>query len=314
MNVAFFLFALRAVDALTLKQAPEAAPVALPASETARSNSDEAAAIAAGYEAQTAIANTVAATFRNNNATVAGVRAFATETVAATKASLNATAEQALAEARGGALAEAPGSSGGSGGSGFRVLLGAKRAGAGVAAGLNATHVKDIKNATMTYYFGLLSNVTANLTNMSNNLTEYMYSVTNASWDRTWFANGTAKNSSGVANWTELAVANAVDPHWGPLAVNATNQSLREVDRTRHFADAVDFKVQHAQMDASEAMKSAKAAVLAAAAAQASADDALRQTADNAMKIKAADARAAEALATATSSKNSATQSAELTR
>ena len=43
MNVAFFLFALRAVDALTLKQAPEAAPVALPASETARSNSDEAA-------------------------------------------------------------------------------------------------------------------------------------------------------------------------------------------------------------------------------------------------------------------------------
>jgi len=303
MNVAFFLFALRAVDALTLKQAPEAAPVALPASETARSNSDEAAAIAAGYEAQTAIANTVAATFRNNNATVAGVQAFATETVAATKASLNATAEQALAEG-----------SGGSGGSGFRVLLGAKRAGAGVAAGLNATHVKDIKNATMTYYFGLLSNVTANLTNMSKNLTEYMYSVTNASWDRTWFANGTAKNSSGVANWTELAVANAVDPHWGPLAVNATNQSLREVDRTRHFADAVDFKVQHAQMDASEAMKSAKAAVLAAAAAQASADDALRQTADNAMKIKAADARAAEALATATSSKNSATQSAELTR
>jgi len=314
MNVAFFLlFALRAVDALTLKQAPEAAPVALPASETARSNSDEAAAIAAGYEAQTAIANTVAATFRNNNATVAGVQAFATETVAATKASLNATAEQALAEARGGAPALAEGS-GGSGGSGFRVLLGAKRAGAGVAAGLNATHVKDIKNATMTYYFGLLSNVTANLTNMSKNLTEYMYSVTNASWDRTWFANGTAKNSSGVANWTELAVANAVDPHWGPLAVNATNQSLREVDRTRHFADAVDFKVQHAQMDASEAMKSAKAAVLAAAAAQASADDALRQTADNAMKIKAADARAAEALATATSSKNSATQSAELTR
>jgi len=310
MNVAFFLFALRAVDALTLKQAPEAAPVALPASETARSNSDEAAAIAAGYEAQTAIANTVAATFRNNNATVAGVQAFATETVAATKASLNATAEQALAEARGGAPALAEGS----GSSGFRVLLGAKRAGAGVAAGLNATHVKDIKNATMTYYFGLLSNVTANLTNMSKNLTEYMYSVTNASWDRTWFANGTAKNSSGVANWTELAVANAVDPHWGPLAVNATNQSLREVDRTRHFADAVDFKVQHAQMDASEAMKSAKAAVLAAAAAQASADDALRQTADNAMKIKAADARAAEALATATSSKNSATQSAELTR
>lgn len=312
MNVAFFLFALRAVDALTLKQAPEAAPVALPASETARSNSDEAAAIAAGYEAQTAIANTVAATFRNNNATVAGVRAFATETVAATKASLNATAEQALAEARGGAPALAEGS-GGSDGSGFRVLLGA-RAGAGVAAGLNATHVKDIKNATMTYYFGLLSNVTANLTNMSKNLTEYMYSVTNASWDRTWFANGTAKNSSGVANWTEIAVATAVDPHWGPLAVNATNQSLREVDRTRHFADAVDFKVQHAQMDASEAMKSAKAAVLAAAAAQASADDALRQTADNAMKIKAADARAAEALATATSSKNSATQSAELTR
>jgi len=310
MNVAFFLFALRAVDALTLKQAPEAAPVALPASETARSNSDEAAAIAAGYEAQTAIANTVAATFRNNNATVAGVQAFATETVAATKASLNATAEQALAEARGGAPALAEGS----GSSGFRVLLGAKRAGAGVAAGLNATHVKDIKNATMTYYFGLLSNVTANLTNMSKNLTEYMYSVTNASWDRTWFANGTAKNSSGVANWTELAVANAVDPHWGPLAVNATNQSLREVDRTRHFADAVDFKVQHAQMDASEAMKSAKAAVLAAAAAQASADDALRQTADNAMKIKAADAQAAEALATATSSKNSATQSAELTR
>merc|ERR1719506_2980843 len=100
-----------------------------------------------------------------------------------------------------------------------------------------------------------------------------MHLALNASWDRTWFANGTATNTSGVANWTEVAVATAVDPHWGPLAVNATNQSLREVDRTRAFADAVDFKVQHAQMDATESMKSAKEAVLAAAAAQASADD-----------------------------------------
>merc|ERR1719235_752356 len=166
----------------------------------------------------------------------------------------------------------------------------------------------------MTYFREKLKNETVKLTNYTNNVTAYMHLALNASWNSTWFANGTAKNSSGVANWTEIAVATAVDPHWGPLAVNATNQSLREVDRTRHFADAVDFKVQHAQMDASEAMKSAKAAVLAAAAAQASADEALRQTADNAMKIKAADARAAEALATATSSKNSATQSAELTR
>ena len=53
---------------------------------------------------------------------------------------------------------------------------------------------------------------------------------------------------SGVANWTEIAVATAVDPHWGPLAVNATNQSLREVDRTRHFADAVDFKVKTSEV------------------------------------------------------------------
>ena len=48
---------------------------------------------------------------------------------------------------------------------------------------------------------------------------------------------------SGVANWTEIAVATAVDPHWGPLAVNSTNASLREVDRTRGFAMAVDFMV-----------------------------------------------------------------------
>merc|ERR1719235_1534834 len=166
----------------------------------------------------------------------------------------------------------------------------------------------------MTYFREKLKNETVKLTNYTNNVTAYMHLALNASWNSTWFANGTAKNNSGVANWTELAVANAVDPHWGPLAVNATNQSLREVDRTRHFADAVDFKVQHAQMDASEAMKSAKAAVLAAAAAQASANDALKQTEDNAIKIQAAATFSAEALATATTAKQSATQSAQLTR
>merc|ERR1719305_254726 len=157
----------------------------------------------------------------------------------------------------------------------------------------------------MTYYFAKLANVTENMTNLSKNVTDYMHLALNASWDKAWFANGTAINSSGVANWTELAVANAVDPHWGPLAVNATNQTLREVDRTRHFADAVDFKVQHAQMDASEAMKSAQQAVLAAAAAQASANDALKQTADNAMKIQQASAMSADALAKATTAKTS---------
>merc|ERR1719316_2535699 len=126
-----------------------------------------------------------------------------------------------------------------------------------------------------------------------------MHLALNASYANIWFANGTAINTSGVANWTYFAVNNTVDPHWGPLAVNATNQSLREVDRTRAFADAVDFKVQHAQMDASEAMKSAKEAVLEAAAAQASADDALRQTQDNALKIKDAATFSADALATA---------------
>merc|ERR1719379_2448018 len=166
----------------------------------------------------------------------------------------------------------------------------------------------------MTYYFAKLSNVTENLTKLSINLTNYMHLALNASYKKAWFANGTAKNTSGVANWTEVAVATAVDPHWGPLAVNATNQSLREVDRTRAFADAVDFKVQHAEMDANEAMKSAKQAVLAAAAAQASANDALKQTEDNAIKIQAAAAQSADALAKATTAKTSATQSAQLTR
>merc|ERR1719313_269742 len=166
----------------------------------------------------------------------------------------------------------------------------------------------------MTWYFSKLANVTENMTNISRNVTEYMHFALNASWEKTWFANGTAINTSGVANWTSFAVNNTVDPHWGPLAVNATNQSLREVDRTRAFADAVDFKVQHAQMDATEAMKSAKAAVLAAAAAQASADDALKQTQDNAMKIESASAFSADALATAVSAKSSAAQSVALTR
>jgi hypothetical protein len=292
MNVAL-LFALRAW-ALTLKQAPDA-PVALPASATDRSSTDEAAAIAAGYEAQMAIKNTVNAMFANNNATVTGIRTFATEKVAETKAHLNATGEQAIAAALGG----------------NRVLLG--RSGK-AGRQLNATHLSDIKNATLTYYFEKLANVTENMTNLSRNLTEYMHFALNASYTKAWFANGTAINTSGVANWTEVAVATAVDPHWGPLAVNATNQSLREVDRTRAFADAVDFKVLHAQMDATEAMKSAKEAVLQAAAAQASSDDALRQTQDNAMKIQAAAAASADALAKATSSKSSATQSAQLTR
>merc|ERR1719247_3069545 len=152
------------------------------------------------------------------------------------------------------------------------------------------------------------------MTNYSRNVTEYMYAALNASWAKTWFANGTAINTSGVSNWTEVAVNTTVNPHWGPLAVNATNESLREVDRTRAFADAVDFKVQHAQMDASEAMKSAKEAVLAAAAAQASANDALKQTEDNAMKIEQAATFSADALAKATSAKTSAAQSAQLTR
>jgi hypothetical protein len=301
MNVAL-LFALRAW-ALTLKQAPDT-PVALPASGSGRSNSDEAAAIAAGYEAQMAIANTVAGMYANNNATVAGIRDFATEKVAETKAHLNATGEQAIAEA-GGPLMPA---------SSNRVLLGSSNAGRKARRALNATHISDIKNATMTFYSEYLKNVTENMTNYSRNVTDYMHLALNKSWDLTWFANGTAKNTSGVANWTEIAVATAVDPHWGPLAVNATNQSLREVDRTRAFADAVDFKVQHAQMDVNEAMKSAKQAVLAAAAAQASANDALKQTEDNAIKIQAAASQSADALAKATTAKTSATQSAQLTR
>jgi len=301
MNVAL-LFALRAW-ALTLKHAPDT-PVALPASGSGRSNTDEAAAIAAGYEAQMAIANTVAGMYANNNATVAGIRDFATAKVAETKAHLNATGEKAIAEAAGALM---PASSN-------RVLLGSSNAASKARRGLNATHISDIKNATMTFYSEYLKNVTENMTNYSRNVTDYMHLALNMSWDKTWFANGTAKNTSGVANWTEIAVATAVDPHWGPLAVNATNQSLREVDRTRAFADAVDFKVQHAQMDANEAMKSAKQAVLAAAAAQASANDALKQTEDNAIKIQASAAQSADALAKATTAKTSATQSAQLTR
>merc|ERR1719375_1076263 len=165
----------------------------------------------------------------------------------------------------------------------------------------------------MSHYSSLLKNVTENLTNYTRNVTEYMHLALNASYAKAWWANGSAINSSGVANWTEVAVNTTVNPHWGPLAVNATNQSLREVDRTRAFADAVDFKVQHAQMDATEAMKAAKQAVLAAAAAQASADDALKQTKDNELKIKAAATKAAEALAASTTSKNSAAQSEQLT-
>merc|ERR1719321_1818717 len=250
-----------------------------------------------------AIANTVDAMFANNNATVAGIRDFATAKVAETKAHLNATGEQVIAEARG-ALMPA---------SGNRVLFRSSSAAGKAGRGLNATHLSDIKNATMTYYFEKLKNVTENMTNISRNVTEYMHLALNASWAKAWFANGTAINTSGVANWTDHAVNNSVDPHWGPLAVNATNQSLREVDRTRAFADAVDFKVQHAQMDATESMKSAREAVLAAAAAQASADDALKQTKDNELKIKAAATKAAEALAASTTSKNSAAQSEQLT-
>lgn len=303
MNVAL-LFALRAW-ALTLKQAPDT-PVALPASGTGRSNTDEeAAAVAAGYEAQMAIKNTVAAMYANNNATVAGIRDLATAKVAETKAHLNATGEKAIAEWGGASLI--PASAG-------RALLGSS---AGKRAGkrsLNATDKSDIKNVTMTYFREKLKNETEKLTNYTNNVTAYMHLALNASWNSTWFANGTAKNNSGIANWTELAVANAVDPHWGPLAVNATNASLREVDRTRGFAMAVDFKVQHAQMDASEALKSARAAVLAAAAAQASADDALKQTADNAIKIQAAAARSTDVLDKATTAKAAAAQSVQLTR
>merc|ERR1719326_2297864 len=292
MNVAL-LFALRAW-ALTLKHAPDT-PVALPAAGTGRSNTDEAAAIAAGYEAQMAIANTVDAMFANNNATVADIRDFATAKVAETKAHLNATGEQVIAEARG-ALMPA---------SGGHLLLHSSSAAGKAGRQLNSTHIGEVKNDTLTFYASLLHNVTENMTNYTRNVTDYMHVALNASWDMTWFANGTAKNNSGVSNWTEVAVATAVDPHWGPLAVNATNQSIREVDRTRAFANAVDFKVQHAQMDASEAMKSAKAAVLAAAAAAASANDALKQTEDNAMKIQQAAAFSADALAKANSAKSS---------
>merc|ERR1719428_590974 len=218
MNVAF-LFVLRAA-ALTLKQAPDA-PVALP-----DASSDDAAAIAAGYEAEMAIRNTVDAMYANNNATVDGIQNFATAKVAETKAHLNATGERVIAEARG-ALMPA---------SANRVLLRGQSARAGRRA-LNATHIGEVKNDTMSYYSSLLKNVTENLTNYTRNVTEYMHLALNASYAKAWWANGSAINSSGVANWTEVAV-------------NATNQSLREVDRTRAFANAVDFKVQHAQMDA----------------------------------------------------------------
>merc|ERR1719321_1180536 len=141
-----------------------------------------------------AIANTVDAMFANNNATVAGIRDFATAKVAETKAHLNATGEQVIAEARG-ALMPA---------SGTRVLLGGSGAASKAGRRLNATQISDIKNATMTYYLSELKNVTENMTNISRNVTEYMHLALNASWKMTWVANGTAINTSGVKNGTAI--------------------------------------------------------------------------------------------------------------
>merc|ERR1719235_1981580 len=76
-----------------------------------------------------AISNTVARMFENNNATVDGIRAFASEKVAETKAHLNATGEQVIAAARGGGRVVLGGG---------RVLLGGARR---ASPGLNATHI-----------------------------------------------------------------------------------------------------------------------------------------------------------------------------
>merc|ERR550537_1481201 len=75
-----------------------------------------------------AIKNTVNAMFANNNATVAGIRTFATEKVAETKAHLNATGEQAIAAALGAT----------------RVLLGGRSGPGKAGRQLNATHLSDI--------------------------------------------------------------------------------------------------------------------------------------------------------------------------
>jgi hypothetical protein len=264
-------------------------------------NTTAATDIAAGYEAQMAVQASVASTANATQKASADVQAFADRVVAETtprlEALANATVNQVLAEAE--AAQKARSAAANATAASFGVL---------------DPHMPEIREAVKAYTDELIANESAKLANVSANTTAIMDEAIRLSTERIEWMNESAVNSTGVANFTNFSVDTAVDPHWGPLAVNSTNQSIMEVDRTRMYETSVAAQVQDAQQNAAEATQAANEAKEAAAAANAAADSALQQTLDNQLAIKAAAAQTKEVLAEATGSEHQAAESVATTR
>lgn len=271
------------------------------AAENVPPNSTAATDIAAGYEAQMAVQASVDSTAAGTQKAAADAQAFADRVVAEStphlEALANATAKQVLADAE--------------------AAKKAREAAANASAtsyGVLDPHMPEMREAIKAYTDELIANESVKLANVSANTTAILDEAIRDSTERVKWMNESALNSTDIANFTNFSVDTAVDPHWGPLAVNSTNSSIMEVDRTRVYETSVAAQVQDAQQNAAEAMEAANQAKEAAAAAQAAADGALAQTIDNQLAIKAAAAQTKEVLAVATGSEHQAAESVTSTR
>jgi len=98
-----------------------------------------------------------------------------------------------------------------------------------------------------------------------------------------------------LSNFTHDYVHAIVDPHWGPRAVNATENASYQVREARKYSSAVDWQVQNAANEGRQAQQDADDAMHDAEEALRTAEGALKQATDNSFKLKAAETLAHEA-------------------
>jgi len=145
---------------------------------------------------------------------------------------------------------------------------------------------------------GTLVNETQNIsrvTNISKNTTA-VFNHFSQNWTASKAQLFNRTNETAVlSNFTHDYVHAIVDPHWGPRAVNATENASSLVREARQYSSAVDWQVQNAANEGKQAQQDADDALHDASEALRTAESALKQATDNSFKLKAAEQLAKEA-------------------
>lgn len=244
-------------------------------------------AMAAAAEAKVGIEQTVERVWATNNATVDALQQHLAQTVAETTARFRATATAAAAAANASAAA----------------MEAAPAAAVDPAVVVAEALVSNETVNRTTILESTAANNTASLANLSANWT-YLEPRLMIRMNK----------SVDLANFTHHYVHAIVDPHWGPRAVNATEEAVHVVAEAHEYSSAIDWQVQSALDSAKSAVADGEDAAKAAQAAMRTAEGALKQAQDNTLRMDAARVLAAKAKDAAAGSGHKASEAAQTLR